>query len=146
MDIDLRPPVEAAGIRFGMTRSEAHHRCLTLGEPREFRRSVEGNPSLVLHRPSGLSIFVYFDDRDSVEAVEFSRPRKNGDIVRYRGIDLFRTAADDLIEHLRQFDPAAVSEDGYSFTAPDLLLALWRPIVGDRYFEAVLVARPGYYD
>jgi len=43
-------------------------------------------------------------------------------------------------------------EPGYSFTAPSLLMALWRPTIpeapGDpdgRYFEGVLIAPPGYY-
>ena len=45
-----------------------------------------------------------------------------------------------------------VDEGGRSVTAPDLLLALWRPVVPegdcDRdgwYFESVVMAGPGYY-
>jgi hypothetical protein len=44
-------------------------------------------------------------------------------------------------------------EPGYSLTAPNLLLAFWRSAVPEgsydpegRYFEGVMLARPGYYD
>ena len=75
-----------------------------------------------MSRPSGLSVFVSFD------------------------------AADAVVEALREHTTIQVEEDGHSFTAPDLLLALWRSVVPEddddpegRHFESVLVARPGYY-
>jgi hypothetical protein len=46
-----------------------------------------------------------------------------------------------------------VEEDGHAFTAPSLLLSLWRPATPQapddqegRFFESALIARPGYYD
>ena len=153
MDIHLRPPTEAAGISIGSTRAEARRDCVALGNPSEFRRSDEASTSLVLQRPSGLSIFVYFDHDDFVEAIEFGRPGSGDDVVSYRGINLFNTPADELIERLSADDRTEVSEGGRSVTAPDLLLALWRAVISEgsadedgRYFESVLVARPGYYD
>jgi hypothetical protein len=56
--MDLQPPTEGAGIRVGATRDEARDQCLAHGEPRSFRRSNEANASVVVRRPSGLSIFV----------------------------------------------------------------------------------------
>jgi hypothetical protein len=153
VDIDLRPPIEAAGIHLGARRSEAHRHCLALGEPSEFRRSNEASSSLIVTRRSGLSIVVYFDAGDSVAAIEFGRPRHGDDVVVYRGVDVFGTPADELVETLSDHDRIEVAEQGHSFTAPDLLLALWRPVVPEgpedddgRYFESVLIARPGYYD
>ena len=151
VDIDLQPPTEAAGIRLGATRDEAHDQCLAHGEPKGFRRSNEANRSLVVERPSGLSIFVYFDGADAVEAIELGRPQ-GSDLVSFRGIDIFGTPADALVEMLRQHAVVEIEEDGHSVTAPDLLLALWRSVVPEldddqngRYFESVLVAAPGYY-
>ncbi len=151
MSIELQPPTEAAGIRIGATREEAHRQCLAHGEPTPFRRASEVNASLVVHRPSGLSIFVYFDVADGVEAIDFGRPRSR-DVVSFRGIDIFDTPADELLMKLGEHTSIEVDEDGRSLTAPDLLLALWRPVVpesdGDpdgRYFESVLMAGPGYY-
>ena len=151
VSIDLQPPVEAAGIRIGAARDEAREQCLAHGEPKLFRRSHEANASLVVERPSGLSIFVYFDVADVVEAIEFGRAEGN-DVVLFRGIDIFGTPADTLVERLREITSVEVDEGGHSATAPDLLLALWRSVVPDndndpdgRYFESVLLARPGYY-
>lgn len=87
------PPIEAAGIHLGTTRFQAHRQCLVLGEPSAFCRGDEANPSLLVERPSGLSIFVYPDDRDFVEAVEYGRPQGGEGIVRYWGRDLFGTPA-----------------------------------------------------
>ncbi len=62
------------------------------------------------------------------------------------------TPAVALVKSLREHTALDVDEDGHSATAPDLLLALWRSVVpeGDddqdgRYFESVLIARPGYH-
>jgi hypothetical protein len=152
VNIDLQPPTEAAGIRIGAHRDEAHAQCLAHGEPKPFRRSDGANASLVVERPSGLSIFVYFDAADAVEAIELGRPEGSSDVVSFRGIDIFGTPADALAEMLRGHAPIEIEEEGRSVTAPDLPLALWRPVVPEndddphgRYFESVLVAKAGYY-
>ncbi|HSE68317.1 MAG TPA: hypothetical protein VLB12_15115 [Gemmatimonadales bacterium] len=153
MNIHLRPPTEGAGIPLGSTRSDALRHCLEHGKPSEFRRNGETRASLVLKRASGLSIFVYFDPEDFVEAIEFGRPRSGEDVILYRDVDIFGTEADELIQRLSEYDRIEVSEQGRSVTAPDVLLALWRPVLPEhpededgRYFESVLIARPGYYD
>jgi hypothetical protein len=152
VNIHLRPPTEAAGIRLGSSRSDALDQCLAHGQPSEFRRHDESRASFAVKRPSGLSIFVYFDPNDLVEAVEFGRPPNGEDVVSYRGFDIFGTSADELIQRLSEHDRIDVTEDGRSATAPDLLLALWRPVLPEHpadeeghYFESVLIARPGYY-
>ena len=73
-------------------------------------------------------------------------------MVLFRGVDIFGTPADTLVERLREVTSIDVEEDGHSVTAPGLLLALWRSVVPDddndpdgRYFESVLIAKPGYY-
>lgn len=153
VNIHLQPPTEAAGIPLGSTRADALGHCLALGEPSEFHRNDEARASLVLERASGLSIFVYFDPNDFVEAIEFGRPPGGEDVVSYRGFDIFGTSADELIQRLSVHDRIEVSEHGRSVTAPDLLLAMWRPVLPEhpadqdgRYFESVLMARPGYYN
>jgi len=96
MNIDLQPPAAAAGIRIGATREEARKQCFAHGEPKPFRRGDEADASLVVERPSGLSIFVYFDAAEVVEAVDFGRP-KSRDVVAFRDIDNFGTPADALV-------------------------------------------------
>ena len=152
MNIDLQPPTQAAGIRIGANRDEAQDQCLVHGEPKPFRRSNEANASLVVERPSGLSIFVHFDAADAVEAIELGRPEGSDDHVSFRGIDIFGTPADELVELLREHAAIEIEEEEHSVTAPNLLLALWRSVVPEndddpagRYFESVLVAEPGCY-
>jgi hypothetical protein len=153
VDINLRPPTEAAGIPLGSTRPDALRHCRVLGTPSEFRRGNESRPSLVVRRASGLSIFVYFDPEDLVEAIELAGARGGEDVVLYRDVNIFGIAADVLVQRLSEHERIEVQEEGASVTAPDALLALWRSVLPEhpqdedgRYFESVLVARPGYYD
>ena len=69
-------------------------------------------------------------------------------------VDLFVDEADVVIANLRDKGLQLIDgENGYTATAPDVLLGLWRdgepsddstglPL----YFESALIARPGYYD
>ena len=72
----------------------------------------------------------------------------------YRDISLFDEPVHEVLRRLRQTTEVVDSDDepGYSFTAPSLLMALWRPTIPEapddpdgRYIESVLIARPGYY-
>lgn len=152
MGIVLEPPTAAAGILIGATRAEATQQCAAHGDPQPFRRGDETSPSLSVRGPSGLAVFVYFDDADVVTAVELGRP-DDGEPVVFGDIHVFDTPADEVVEQLRRLTAVEVDDDGRSVTAAGLLLALWRPTVPEsaeddegRYFESVLVARPGYYD
>lgn len=153
MDVELRPPTGVVGILIGSTRADAHDQCSRLGSPADFRRGGEESPSLTVRRSSGLSLFVYFDTDDLVNAIEVGRPDGNEDAVLYKGLDVFNTSAEDLIERLTGDHVVEVEEQGRAVTVPDLLLALWRPVLPEgpddpegRYFESVLLAKPGYYD
>jgi hypothetical protein len=152
MGIVLEPPTGAAGVLIGSTRAEATRQCAAFGDPQPFRRHDEANPSLSVRHPAELSVFVYFDDADVVNAVELSRP-DHGEIVAFGDIDVFGAPAEDVVDRLRRITPIEVTDGGRSATAAGLLLALWRPTLPEsaeddegRHFQSVLVARPGYYD
>jgi hypothetical protein len=151
--VQLRPPTDVAGICIGSTHAEAREQCSRLGRPEDFRRGGDEPVSLAVRRPGGLSIFVYFDSDDRVEAIEVGRPDGGDDVVLFRDMDVFKTSAEDLIERLTAEEVVNVEEQGRSATVVGLLLALWRPVVPEttddpegRYFEAALVAKPDYYD
>lgn len=151
--IELRPPEGVTGVALGATRVEAQEQCARLGDPEEFRRGGEGPVSLVVPRPSGLSLFVYFDGDDRVDAIEIGRPDGDEDSVHLGGLDVFTTPAEDLVEPLRGEHRVDVEDGGRSIVLPDLLIALWRRFLPEgptdpegRFFESVLVAAPGYYD
>ena len=96
---------------------------------------------------------MYLDADDRVEAIEFGRADDTDDAVTYDGLDVFTMPAADLVAELRRHTPVHEEEDGHSYTAPELLLAFWRPTTPEtpddedgRFFESALLARPGYYD
>lgn len=75
------------------------------------------------------------------------------DAVTYDGLDVFTTPAAQLVSQLRRHTTILAEEDAHAFTAPDLLLSFWRSTTPEspdddegRFFESVLLARPGYYD
>ena len=101
-------------------------------------------------------MFVYCDDDERVEAVEFASPghgQPAEDEVRFEEVDLFVDPADVVVANLSANGHTMTrKENGLTSTVPDVLLALWRdgeprddstglPL----YFESALVARPGYY-
>ena len=143
-------------VRLDMTRDDAGVVLRQWGEPRPFRRGTTDNEGWVLTR-SGTTIFAYVDHADRVNAIEFASPGHGvaaDDQIIFDGIDLFTDEADVVVGNLRAHGFRLVdSERGYSTTAPDVLLALWRD--GDPfddlkdlplYFESALIARPGLYD
>ena len=149
MDFVLDPP-HVGRIVLGEPMDQAAQALRELGE----LRSVPTTPSWFVVRPSGLFIRVYPNAGDRVEAIEFGSGGPATDKVLYRDISLFDEPVDEVLRRLRQTTEVVESEDepGYSFTAPALLLALWRPTLPEgpedsdgRYFEAVLMASPGYY-
>jgi hypothetical protein len=86
-------------------------------------------------------MFVYFDSADRAEAIELGRPDNDEDVVFFR--DVFGAVADELLRSLKDSDVVEVAEQGCAVTLPDLLVALWRPVVPEdppdevgRYFES----------
>ncbi|OAH13200.1 hypothetical protein [Streptomyces jeddahensis] len=106
----------------------------------------------VAHYTSRLSVQAYTGTGGIVNAIEVFRPDSSVS-VQYEGIDLFSLPASEVIALLRSRTAIEVEERGSSVTAPDLLLALWRPFAADSvsdaqgyYFQSALIAEPGYYD
>jgi hypothetical protein len=153
MNFELYPPRAAGPLRIGATRHDTVEVLQQLGDPQVFCRTPESRPAWGVHRPSGLFIGTYFDADDRLEAIEFGRPDGNDDAITYDGLDVFTTPAADLVTQLRQHTTVHQEENGHAFTAPGLLISLWRPVTPEspddqegRFFESVLIARPGYYD
>lgn len=150
MIIELHPPETAGPLRIGATGHDTVDTLRQLGDPRAFCRTAGSRPAWAVHRPSGLAIITYFDADDRVEAIEFGRPQRTDGAVLYEGLDVFTTPAAGLIIQLRQHSAVHEEEAGHSFTASNLLLALWRSVTPQspddqdgRFFDSVLIARPG---
>jgi hypothetical protein len=149
---DLEPPRGVGPLLIGMTRTEALEVLRTWGEPEPFQRTAQDSLGWLVRRVA--TTFVYCDSCGIVEAIEFGSPGRGvvaGDRVMYRGIDLFATRAREVLQSLCLLGVEMYeSERGSAFTAPDILLALWRygePYGEDglpEFFESVLMAQPGY--
>lgn len=150
MEFILDPPIGVGDLKLGMSREEMGIALQQFGTPKPFARGG-GALGWTVQRPA--TIFTYCDDDGRTDAIEFGSPRRSGtDSVLYRDIDLFELPVKDVLSRLEAAGIAVTEEEnGYSFTALDLVLALWRngePTDEDgmpKYFEAALIARPGYY-
>jgi hypothetical protein len=148
VDFKLEPPLGVGPLRLGMTVEEARSALSALGDV-----SGSDQTGLWVHRPGGLSINPGFGVTGRVNTVELHRPHAL-DVVRYHDVDVFGLPALEAVERLRRYTQVIAAEDAGCFTAPDLLLAFWRPFAADDdpaqeqgfYFNSVLLARPGYYD
>lgn len=149
MIIDVIPPEGVGPVRIGMTMDEA---MLALAAIDGYRPpSGPIGPSATYD--SGMSIELEPAPGGTLGAIQVYRPY--GAVrVEYRGIDLLGTPAARVVAELNELTELEEDEGGRSFTAPSLLLSLWRPFVDDEdpdeeqghYFQSVLVAQPGYYD
>jgi hypothetical protein len=151
--IELHPPLSAGPLKIAATGEDIVAAMRQFGEPQVFGRVAGERPGWCVHGPGGLFVSAYFDANDRAIAIELGRPTDPAISVTYDGIDIFRTPAVDVVAMLRRTTTVLEKDDGCSFTAPDLLLALWRPFApyepddeDGRYFQSVLVAEPGYYD
>lgn len=151
--VDLRPPDTAGPLRIGADRTELVAALREFGTPRLATRTLGRRPAWTVRRPSGLVVRAHTDRAGLLDAIEFGRPTGTGDVVRYRGMDVFGTPAEEFIDALRGHAGVVEEDHGYAYVAPDLLLSCWRaatPKDGDdtdgRHFDSVLIARPGYYN
>ncbi|MCD0484800.1 hypothetical protein LO771_20985 [Streptacidiphilus sp. ASG 303] len=152
MDFTLEPPTGIGPLRIGMARDAAATALDSLRDPSAVSES--DRPGQHVFRPSGLMISIHCT-RDALESVELGRPSAPTDRVVFRDLDVFALPAREVVRRLRAHTPVeADPDDPASFTAPDLLLGLWRPFAADdepdeeqgHFFSSVLLARPGYDD
>ncbi|MFC7218834.1 hypothetical protein ACFQLX_11725 [Streptomyces polyrhachis] len=152
MNFELVPPHGVGPLRIGMSRRDADIALESLRDLRDISTSDKAGQHVF--RPSGLMISIGCM-RDQLEHVELGRPSDASDVVCFRGIDVFGLPAREVVRQLSEVVAVVPAEDDpASFVASDLLLSFWRAFEGDDdpddvqgyYFNAVLLARPGYYD
>jgi len=152
MIFELRPPETAGPLHIGAAAADTVEILKSLGTPLVLCRPHGSPPGWGVQRSSGLFISALFDPDGHLEAIELGRPEATDDIVTYDGLDMFTTPAEDIIAQLQHCGAVHEEEDGHAFIAPGLCLSLWRstPESPDdqesRFFESILIARPGYYD
>ncbi|GII23292.1 hypothetical protein [Planosporangium mesophilum] len=150
MDLVLGPLRAAGPIRIGMPFAEAERVLHSLEGYRPPAPGERVNAGFADFE-SGLSVSVGRGRDGNVEAVEVYGPSRDVTVL-YRDIAVFDFPAEEVIRRLSEIAPIQVEDDGMRVLAPELLLSLWRSVLPEgpddedgRYFEAALVAVPGYY-
>ncbi|MGW7353121.1 hypothetical protein [Streptomyces sp. NPDC054784] len=114
-------------------------------------------PMKVLALHAQFEILFRLHDGKSLTASEvwIPRPGPAEVIVRFRGIDVFRTPALELVAQLERMGLTVLHTERSSWMVPHLSLGLWReaghevPLDTDGeplYFQAVLAGPTDYYD
>ena len=121
MDFDIRPHEGVGPLRLGMTREEVAK--VMSRDPKALPCQTEGDTEA--YYDSGLSI--QYDPGGNVEFIEVSG--NSWMDPDYEGVDLFRTPAEEVVEHICQFDAPDpdVGSENTDYLFPKLILTLWRP-------------------
>jgi hypothetical protein len=147
-EYEIAPLKGVGSILLGMRREVSRNAMGT--SPKTVRKSSAAESLTDAYNESAFQIF--FDAKDAVEYIELS---SGGPIpVIYKGIPVFETPADDLIEVISLDAPYDENDPelGYSYVFPLLELSVWRPVIAEsrndedgRYFSTIGIGRKGYY-
>lgn len=159
MLIDLDPPHGITGFPLGMPTEELKEAAARLG-----RLTVhdEGSTSRFRQMKVGafhaqFEIIFHCADGKTLSAPEIWIPRPGSEeiTVTFRGIDVFRTPALELLDRIREMGHDVLEADGDYPLVPRLTLGFTRtaghdvPMADDDkplYMQAVLVGPADYYD
>ncbi len=143
-------PLKGVGpVLLGMSREEVHS---VMGLPEKSFRLFADDPNLTdAYHESGFQVF--YDKDDRVEHIELLS-LDDSFVAIYKGKDVFRTRADELVAFISQdapFDPE-YPEPGCLYVFPQLELSLWRPFLPEdesdpegQYFSGIAIGKQGYW-
>ncbi|GAA2133224.1 hypothetical protein GCM10009760_09160 [Kitasatospora kazusensis] len=159
MDIELDPPNGITGFPLGMPAEAVKSAAAELGRTRV---SNEGSiskfrPMKVLALHPQFEIVFHIKDGKTLDAAEVWIPQPGPEeiTVRFRGIDVFRTPALQLLEQLEAMGLTVLHDEPNYWTVPGLSLGFTRvaghevPLDTDGeplYFQAILTGSTDYYD
>lgn len=159
MKIELDPPNGITGFPFAMPAEAIKEASAELGS---VQVQDEGSSELfrsmkVLALHPQFELVLHLQDGETLSAAEVWIPRPGPEeiTVTFRGIDVFRTPALELVQLLREMDLTVHHHDHDHWLVPGLSLGLTRttghevPLDTDGeplYFQAVLAAPTDYYD
>ncbi|WP_055590890.1 hypothetical protein [Peterkaempfera griseoplana] len=158
MDIELNPPDGITGFPLGMPAEAVKAAAAALGEIKVQDEEAPDffHPMKVLALHPQFEISFTLPDGRSLASAEVWIPRPGPEeiTVRFRGIDVFRTPARQLLEQLAAMGLTVLDEKYYAYV-PGLSLGFTRvaghevPLDTDGeplYFQAVLTGPADYYD
>ncbi|MEV7179371.1 hypothetical protein [Kitasatospora sp. NPDC093679] len=159
MNLELDPPNGITGFPLGMAAEDVKTAAAALG-----RVKVVNDGSTARFRPMRVTalhpqfeIVFHMENAKTLRAAEvwIPRPGPQDVTVSFRDIDVFRTPALHLVEHLENTGLTVLNNEPNHWIVPRLSLGLTRtaghevPLDVDGeplYFQAVLVGPADYYD
>ncbi|MCZ4100630.1 hypothetical protein C8250_007870 [Streptomyces sp. So13.3] len=153
LELEVTPAEGIGPFALGLTESELHSAFRAIDgyrEPDAFQARPRGFASYTFH----MIVKARLDRQGSVESIQVSGSGSGESfVVRFRGLDLLSTPADEVINFLSRIDDISVDEYGFKMVAPQLGIVLSRNVVPDdendedgRYFTSVLASRQGSID
>ncbi len=159
MDLELDPPNGITGFPLGMPTEEVKTAAARLGNVKVVNEgsTAQFRPMKVTALHSQFEIVFHIKGAKTLQAAEVWIPRPGPEdiIIRFRGIDVFRTPALQLVEQLRAMGLNVLHTEPSHWVVPRLSLGLTRtaghdvPLDTDGeplHFQAVLVGPTDYYD
>ncbi len=159
MDIELDPPRGITGFPIGMPTAQLRAAAAALGrvDVSNEGKSSQFSYEKVLALHPQFEIVFHLHDGKTLTAAEVWNPRPGAEEVnvRFRGIDVFRTPAFDVLDQIADMGYQVFERDELYPLVPGLPLGFTRtaghevPLAADGYplyFQAVLVGPEGYYD
>lgn len=164
MHIELDPPNGVTGFRFGMAAQEVKEAAAALGEVtvRDDGVAKEWTHMAVDVAHPGVDITFNLEDGKTLTSVNIFRPRPRPGaeevIVTWRGIDVFATRAEEVLDAAEQAGYRIHDREFFFPLVPGLSLGFSRDPGGDDdfpmdeetgvadFFLSVLTAPAAYYD
>jgi hypothetical protein len=159
MEIELDPPNGITGFPLGMPAEAVKSAAGELGtiKVQDEGRASQFSYMKVLALHAQFEIVFHIEDGKTLTAAEVWIPRPGPEdiTVRFRGIDVFRTPALQLVEQLAAMGLTVLHNEPNYWTVPRLSLGFTRvaghevPLDADGeplYFQAILTGPADYYD
>ncbi|WP_246102779.1 hypothetical protein [Streptomyces piniterrae] len=159
MEIELDPPNGITGFPLGMPAEAVKAAAAELGEIRVRDEDAPDffHPMRILTLHPQFEINFVMEDAKTLEYAELWIPRPGPEhiTVRFRGIDVFRTPALQLIRQIEEMGHTVLHDEPSYWAVPRLSLGFTRtaghevPLDTDGeplYFQAVLTGPTDYYD
>ncbi len=159
MDIELDPPNGITGFPLGMPAEDVKAAAAQLGQVKVTNEGSTSafRPMKVLALHPQFEIVFHIERGKTLRAAEvwIPQPGPQQITVSFRGIDVFRTPALQLLEQLEDLGLTLLQVEPNHWTVPKLSLGLTRtaghevPLDTDgepKYFQAVLAGPTDYYD
>lgn len=142
-EFEIEPLVGVRPVLLGMSRAEVMLKAAPL--EKEFFKTKQSQYKTSIFYNQSFHVY-YSGDSPTVEFIELMNYA--GLKVRFKGLSIFETPAEQLIKTISAITPFKADDPGTpeSYIFPAIQLSLWKPLDTDLVFRTVGIGRQGCYD